>query len=120
MANFEVVQGSRKGSKIYIHENFQYSVLKTYQTHVRLRCAHYKKFMCGSSAVIKEGVLTLIKAHNHRDDQLEIAVQGLKNQLKKAVAEGTGIVKDIYEEVLTKYEDQVKDKVKWNNMKSML
>ena len=114
MANYEVVDGMRKDSKIYVHENKRYSIIKKYENHVRLRCSQYKNLMCPGTAVIKDDRLTIVKQHNHDDDDREILIMPIKNKIKKAVGEGTENVRAIYDTVMGTYPNDVKQSVPWN------
>ena len=120
MANYEIVDGMRKGSQIYVHENNRYSLIKKYENHVRLRCSQYKSLMCPGTAVIKGDRLTIVKEHNHQDDESEILIMRIKNNLKKAVREGTEKVRSIYDTVMGTYPDDVKESVPWHKIKSIL
>ena len=121
MANYEVTEGKRKGSKVYLHEDYRYVVHAVYKAHTRLRCCQYKSLLCQATAVIKDNRLTVIKNHTHDNDEKEVKILKMRQELKDAVAGSkTGDVKLIYDSVVGKYPPYVQVAVPWKNVKSRL
>ena len=120
MANFEVLEGRRTNSKVYIHEDYRYTVCKTYQEYQRLRCVEYKNFRCYGAATLKGNMINMIKGHNHAKDTLEITEMKVKTELKKAVGETDDNVRNVYDRVITKFSDEVKKLVTWKGVRSWL
>ena len=120
MANFEMLEGRRKNSKVYIYQQYRYTVCNTYKDYKRLRCVEYKHYLCSGAATLKGNVVTLVKEHNHATDDSEIREMKVKAQLKKAVGEMDEEVHTIYHTIMAKYPDEVKMRLPWKSVRSGL
>lgn len=82
MANYQVMEGKRSTTKVYVHELYRYVMHGVYTNHTRLRCAQYKSLFCPAAAVIKDDHLTLLKYHTHDNDERDINIMKMRKQLK--------------------------------------
>ena len=121
MANYQIVQGIRTNSKVFIHEEYRYTVAKSYDDYKRLRCVQYKNLCCLGAAVLKDSRITLIKKHNHETDDVEIMLMTVKESLKKAVCEREDKdIRTVYDNVMGTYPDNVKRIMPWKSVRSTL
>ncbi|GAB1599652.1 hypothetical protein Ahia01_000242600 [Argonauta hians] len=79
------------------------------ETTVSLRCQLYRKLDCPATASIKlsEGLLKVIKPHNHAEQQHEWPLIELKEDLKEAAAKSSKTNREIFDEVCREREISV-------------
>ena len=105
MANYSKHEGKRKGSVVYVHDNFVYSRKLVCSTRVLLRCVKYQNSLCKGAATIHKANDTceLIHIHNHTHDGDEINTQRFKNELKEAAGDTTDSLRNVYNRIAAKH-----------------
>ena len=121
MANYQICQGIRNNSTVYIHDQYRYTVAKSYKEYKRLRCVQYKNFLCSGAAFIKSETIAVIKPHNHERDECEVLQMKVREALKKGVRERKEQdVRSVYESIISTYPDNVKRMVPWKTVRSTM
>ena len=84
-AKFRVIEGNRRGTKVYVSDNFIYSTNRTVGITRYLRCDE-KRDGCNGTATVIDGILVHGRPHSHSGDQSRVekreAVSELKHQVE--------------------------------------
>ena len=122
MSGYEKMEGKRKASTIYIHENFIYSVVRQYEDRIYVRCINYNKSHCKGLGVIHKCSDTFeVKAtHNHDTEELEITVRKFRNEVKDAVAKCNDNMQKNYRDISAKYPTRVVQLCSFSKLRTCL
>ena len=119
---YEKMEGRRKGSTVYVFQNYIYSVSSKYKENLRLRCIHHKNEVCKGKAILNTSSdsFTVTKLHNHPPDSDQINVIKFKSDLKNIVSSSEGDIPTIYRQVSSKYPEHIVQQLPYRNIKSIL
>ena len=75
--NFRVIQGTRKNSKVFVHDNFLYILNKTEDDTLYLKCKY--NHTCQATAIVRENYITpnIDKTPHNWEGQQQVSLDKL-------------------------------------------
>ena len=101
--SFEIIEGNKKNSKIYISNSFCYLKKRTYKEKLYLVC--HKSQHYPALAEIVGDVFWLKSAHYHQADVNFIQTTKFKNALKSQAETSTQTPRQIFDEISIQHND---------------
>merc|ERR1712150_177340 len=101
--HFEIVDGKRRGSKIYRKDDFGYLMSKEensntfYLTCVK-RNIRDSSSGCPSRAILFNNKLSITKEHNHAPSKMYFQINALEQRMKRRAEEGKESMRKIFDE----------------------
>ena len=122
MTSYGKIEGKRKGSIVYVHDNFTYTLHKEIKGEVKVRCVHYRKYLCKASGYINKAtdLFTAKDDHNHTSEESEIQMMKFKSELKDTVESSSDTIVNIFREVAKRYSTHVVSQCPLKSLRSML
>ena len=120
---YKVMEGSRAGSCIYVHDNFTYTLFREYNSHFRVRCTEWRKKSCKAFANISkiDDSFVLSKVHCHQGNEANIAMLKLKSGMKREAASTTTSLREIFDRACEDADVKASsDDLSFNKMESTL
>jgi len=117
MFQMEIIEGKRKGSQLYVYNNYIYYADKRYNNIYR--CSKRKSEKC-PAVLNKEGDSYSLKhKHNHSKEQYIVEIHKMKKEMIRLSKETTKSFKHIFDTVCST-NLRVAPYISYNNMKSIL
>ena len=110
MSTYTKTEGRRKGTVVYINEDFMYCKKKDTKNNIMLRCVNFQKYMCKGTAKIEKqsDLFHVIDRHNHTNEADEVQQLSFKKELKETAIASTDTLREIYNNTAERYPDAVK------------
>ena len=94
--SYQIVEGSRKNSNLYVSNDFLYIRRRVYKDKTYLRC---RTDSCPGTAVISCDLLFIQTDHNHSGEEKEVQKLHINSQLKQRAELDPTPLREIYNEI---------------------
>merc|ERR1712080_94884 len=120
--DFEIVEGRRKGAKIYKKDNFGYTcdAMKAGVKYLLCIERSQDESTCPSRAKISGNNLIITIEHNHPPSKMYFAASDLENRIKRRAEESTESFRKIFEEELLLADSETAARVSFESLKSAM
>ena len=98
---YRQIEGDRRGSILYEHNNFLYSNFRNTETKKILRCREWRKSNCKGMGSIRKRdyVFTVMQDHSHDVEEKAVSVFEMKHEMKRRAETSNEPIRRIFDEV---------------------
>merc|ERR1712150_67111 len=101
--DYEIVEGKRKGTKIYKKDDFGYLLANEGNSEkFYLKCVERNRLNlssdCQARAILSDNKLELTKEHNHPPSKMYFQINALEHRMKRRAEEGKESLRKIFDE----------------------
>ena len=118
--NYYVIEGSRKNSKLYVHNSFLYLFHRDCEAHFTVRCREWKKSNCKARGKIMKlnDFFEDIGNHTHPSNEEEIDLLKMKTKLKRKSEISSDTLRGIFDDVSEITPGNIATKITFNQVES--
>ena len=98
---YRQIEGDRRGSILYVHNNFLYSNFRDTEAKNILRCREWRKSNCKGMGSIRkrDDVFTVMHDHSHDVEEKAVSVLEMKHEMKRRAETSNEPIRRIFDEV---------------------
>ena len=98
MANYEIIEGCRKDSFIYVNGGYTYRMDKAVKGIRYLRCTEFK-VGCPGRAKISSDMISITNEHkNHEESETNVEIRKLLTKVKRKAENSQGSLRELFDE----------------------
>lgn len=120
--NYVIIEGTRKGSHLYVHNQQLYLFHRESSEYITVRCRDWRRNTCKGGGKIKKSddVFQEVAEHNHPPKTADIKILTMKTKLKRKAEESSDTLREIFNNVSEDTPLETATKVSFNEVENVM